>query len=346
MKVVFLYSRIVSYVEGMLKGIERIEKTTQISVIHWDHNKKLPHKLDPNTNIKYYSRSSFDNNSIFDFLVKEEPELIYISGWMDSGYITATKKYKKINKVVKVVAGIDDQWNNTIRQNLGSIYYKLFYKSLFEYIWVAGSPQYHYARKLGYEDSAIIYNLYSADTSIFNKITSFSKRFVFLGRFSIEKGILQLIEEYESLDNKIKEEWPLILIGHGPLLNEIESLKTKYIKVLPFMQSEVLLEELNKGGIFCLPSTKEMWGVVIHELALIGYPLLLSNKCGAASKFLINGFNGFSFDTNKKGDMKRRFEQIVKLSPEEINNFAIRSHELGKSITVDITVASLMSIIK
>ena len=48
----------------------------------------------------------------------------------------------------------------------------------------------------------------------------------------------------------------------------------------------------------------EHWGVVVHEAAAAGLPLLLSNTTYAGTHFLVEGINGYSFDENNYKDLK------------------------------------------
>jgi glycosyltransferase involved in cell wall biosynthesis len=44
-----------------------------------------------------------------------------------------------------------------------------------------------------------------------------------------------------------------------------------------------------------LPSWVDHWGVVIHEAACAGLPILASRTCAAAAHLVRDGYNGFTF---------------------------------------------------
>lgn len=344
MNIVFLYSRYAVYLEGTLRALIDSTEDVHIDVVYWDQSRLLPFIVGEVENISFHRRSCLSVIELHDLLVRTRPDILYISGWMDRGYILAAMKYKRKYTNVRIVVGIDDQWHNSIRQCLGILVFKLKFSKLFDYMWVSGKPQYHYARRMGYENERIISNLYSANTYLFRDRALFSRRIVFLGRFAPEKGILNLLTEYDKLPNNTKQEWPLILIGDGPLKEEIITRESKYVTIIPFLQSSKLLDELKKGGVFCLPSIREPWGVVVHELAILGYPLLLSSECGANTEFLLNGYNGFSFNPTKKDSILNALLRITSLSQDELELFSTRSHLLGQRISSEITAASLLSI--
>ncbi len=345
-KVVILYSTLVHFVTGMIRAMKQCGKVIDIDVVSWDKKNinSTQYVIEEVAGVRFHARSSMTDETLLSLLHSKNPDIIYISGWVDKGYLWAVRRYRAKGNIFQVVCGIDDQWKGTLRQRLGQIYFRLFYRNIFDFMWVSGKPQYHYAQRFGYNHERIISNLLSADTAVFNKKSNVTKRFIFVGRFVPVKGIDLLLDAYDSLPEEIKSEWPLVLIGDGGLRKEIEKRKSKYTMVKPFLQPMALLEELMHGGVACVPSNKEQWGVVIHEMALLGYPLILSSACGAATEFLISEYNGFLFRRGDVGSLRDALLRISSLSSEELDAFSLRSHLLGQRITSDITARSLLSV--
>jgi glycosyltransferase involved in cell wall biosynthesis len=344
--IVFFHSRVAGYLIGFFEALIKANPLVHINVVHWDHNIELPFDLSPKDRIQYHSRASFDSDSLFTFLENTNPQILTVSGWMDKGYLKAARKFKKKNKTIKIVCGLDDSWRGTPRQIVGVFIYKILFRNLFEYVWTSGKPQYAYATVWGYPKEKIIQHFASADIRFFNKKVEFSKRIIYLGRFSPEKGLSNFLEVYDQLSEEIKSEWPLVLIGDGPLKNEIIKMKSKNVVILPFMEKQQLLDELNKGGVFCLPSFAEQWGVVVHELAILGYPMLLTSICGANTEFLIEGYNGYSFNPRDKSTMNNALSKITSLSNENLEIFSERSHLLGTRINTEIAAFSMLAILQ
>ena len=115
--------------------------------------------------------------------------------------------------------------------------------------------------------------------------------------------------------------------------------------VKPFLQPAALQSELQKGGVGCLTSHKDQWGVVIHEFALMGFPLLLSSGCGAATEFLIPGHNGFMFKSGDKNSLYQALINFTELSLDELQRFSEASTKLGERINPEISASSLLSAI-
>ena len=346
-RIVFLYTVVVHYVVAVLRALKNINPNIQIILVYYDKrgSSKVQYEIPKVNGVLFLARSRFNKSALYDLLITEDPTIIYISGWVDKDYLWAVKRFKSDKKKTIVITGIDDQWFGTLRQHLGIIYYKLFYKKIFDFFWVAGKPQYHYAQRFGLQNNRIITNLLSADDEIFSEKSVRTKRFVFLGRFVEVKGIDILLTAYNQLADETRKNWPLVLIGDGPLREYIESHTNQYIQLVPFLQPKELKVELSKGGVLCLPSRKDAWGLVVHELALIGYPLILSSACGAATEFLISGYNGFLFQSNSIDSLRKSLMLMTTLSDEDLELFSKRSSLLGSRINPEISAHSLLSVL-
>lgn len=330
---------------GTFQSLTRQVKDLQLDVVYWDARRNTPFRIEETESASFHARSSFTTETLYDFLVQKQPDILYVSGWMDRGYTMASIRYKRKFPDVKVVAGIDDQWKGTVRQHLGSLLFRFKLKRFIDYFWVTGMPQYHYARRMGYGPEEIIPYLYSANTHLFQSGSGLAKRIVFLGRYHPVKGISLLLKAYARIEANLRREWPLILIGDGPLRQEIEQAAVEGVELRPFMQPPELVPELAKGGVFCLPSTKEAWGVVIHEMAILGYPMVLSSACGAASEFLVPNYNGYRFRSGDEDDLHRSLRKMISLDDAQRHLFGERSRQLGSRITSDLTAHSLLSIL-
>ena len=67
--------------------------------------------------------------------------------------------------------------------------------------------------------------------------------------------------------------------------------------------------------------------------------------CGAASEFLINGYNGYMFENGSVVSLRNSLSNIIALSNENLNLFSSRSRKLGVRINSEISAYSLLSIL-
>jgi glycosyltransferase involved in cell wall biosynthesis len=343
--IVFLWAEVNGYLEAVMHSLAN-DFNSRINVVHWDSRSKnsTQHLVGAESLLTFHARSSTSDDLILKILYSEEPDMIVVSGWMDKGYIKACREYKKQNQKTRIIACIDDLWVGSVRQLLGLLYYRLFYKSLFDLMWVSGQPQFSFAQRFGYDIESIIPNLYSADTNLYCNKAGLAKRFIFVGRFVQVKALNLLVDAYCMLPDKSQKEWPLILVGDGDEKKAILNRNNPNIKIFPFMQPEELRIELLKGGVGCLPSHKDQWGVVLHEYALMGLPILASTGCGATTEFLISGFNGYLFRKSDIKSLYRAMTYFTSLSEQDISRLSENSIKLGKRITSEISAASLLSV--
>lgn len=346
-KIVYLYAEIMSYNVAVFKEYVT-HHNAEVHVVHWDIQKKTPYVAPVIEGVSYYGKSQFDKKTLPEFVNNLQPDIIFTSGWMDKLYIRTCKNLRK--KQIPVVAVSDTQYYNTVRQNLGLLYFKLFYKKAFTHLWVAGAYQYEYAKMLGYKNSEIIFNFLSADLSIFNSIykntieyktAKYPHQFLFAGRFAHEKGLDLLLEAWSSIKNK--KDWTLALVGSGPLREHLAI--SDDIIIHDFVQPEHFQELVAQSGCFVLPSRMEPWALVLHEFSAAGMPIVTSDACGAAPTFLVSGYNGYAFQSGTLKALQDSMQFIIDKSDDELVLFSKRSHKLGQRIDPETIAANSLSIL-
>lgn len=347
-RLVFLYSRIPPYLTAQLRALIETGRVGAVDVVHWDRgeNRGNHYALESIKGVSYHPRSNFDLNGLHALLQRTRPDLIYVSGWMDRDYLKALRRYRRA-VTVPVVAGIDDQWHGGFRQHVGSLVAKLLLPKVIDVMWVAGAPQRVYAQRFGYTDSRVIPYLLSADIDRFGTAhVGLRRRFLFLGRFDSVKGLDILISAYEQLPRALRAQWPLELIGDGPLRPQLETRAAfSGIRLHPYVQPQGLPALLADGGVAVFPSRHEQWGVAIHELAAAGFPLILSDACGAGTEFLIHGHNGLRCQTGDVEKLTSAMRYIAELDGETRLHWAERSRQLAGRITPALSAASFLSLV-
>ena len=89
------------------------------------------------------------------------------------------------------------------------------------------------------------------------------------------------------------------------------------------------------GGVFVLPSRFEPWGVIVHEMAAAGFPLLLSDEVGAAEAFLTINENGFNFEANNIQSCQGALEKMASKSNLELKEMGHKSYASSNSISTE-----------
>lgn len=346
MKILYLHSEVMGYTVATLRELVNTFGA-ELHVVYRDKETLTPYIPDRQQNFHLYRRSEHDAASLKTLAESLNPDLVVVSGWIDRAYLATAKMLRKTG--VAVVTGCDNQWKGTFKQRVATIV-RPYVNTHFSHIWVAGAQQYEFARRLGYSQNQIIFNMYSADTQLFNaaharcvaqKQVIYPKQFVFVGRLAEVKGLDVLLEAWKSIAEQ-RNGWTLKIVGNGPLRERLAVRSD--LELIDFLHPSRLTDIVSTAGCFLLPSNIEPWGVVLHEFAAAGLPIICSDVCGAASTFVVDGYNGFTFASGNSSALASQMLKIVASSPDELRQMSSRSHALGQRISTQTSAASLCAL--
>lgn len=335
-KILYLYSELAEYFVACIRHLEAHENV-EIHIVKWPVHSDAPFQFSFPDNVSVYDRERYSGAELLELAETIDPDLIFCCGWMDREYIRVCKVF---NDNIPVIGGMDNQWTGSAKQQIARMVSPFTIQRYFSHMFVAGSPQREYARKLGFADDKILEGYYSADVNLFNKIyeknrrkkrESFPHRFLYVGRYSEEKGVRDLWAAFIELQQERASDWELWCCGTGVLDNEKP--ERKDIQHFGFLQPSELAEVASRAGVFLLPSYVEPWGVVVHEFAAAGFPLICSDNVGAASKFLEHGQNGFLFSTGSRQQLKKMMGKIMDTPDDQLFDMGEQSVRLASAIT-------------
>jgi glycosyltransferase involved in cell wall biosynthesis len=347
LKIVVLYEELAWYFVNCL------------NVLAHDHNCSITvfcKKTNPNapflfkyvhSDIIIKDRSGFSETDLLQEVQNITPNVIFLGGWIYKPYLNVIKK----SGIKNCILGIDNQWNGSFKQILGSIYFKLNLKSYINTVFVPGISQFTFAKKLGFAEDKISTGAYCCDYEFFrnayeenkeSKQVSFPKRFLFVGRYVKEKGITQLWDAFTELQKETPTDWELWCLGAG----EILPVQHPKIKHFGFKQPGELGDIIKNTGVFVLPSLFEPWGVVVHEYATGGFPLLCSDKVGAIDTFLQDKKNGFIIASADKDAIKINLKKFIAMSQEELNLMSENSARTASLITPQLWAINFIKLYK
>lgn len=340
---VFLYTELAEYIMACLEALELAGH--KIDVVRWPVNNEAPFELRKLSRTTFYERAQFNDQSLTAWLNTLKPDVVICSGWMDQGYVKAVANIQF--QCAKVMA-FDNHWMGDLRQRLGAVYARVKYTRYFTHAWVPGAPQVPFARKLGFAKTHIATGFYCADTAAFSAFysmhperqTTLPERFIFIGRYVDFKGVFELWSAFSALRQDAPQ-WELLCIGTGDRFND--RLEMPNLHHIGFVQPANLPHFLEQAGVFVLPSHKEPWGVVVHELAAAGFPMICSDRVGAATTFVTENENGFIVPANNENALLAAMKKMTELSPEERARMGQRSHVLAQKITLEKWVQTALS---
>lgn len=213
----------------------------------------------------------------------QAPEVFFQSGW-------AYPAFNALGDEVRAGGGkvcllMDNNWCGDFRQFAGAAWYRIFQRRKFDAVFVPGKSGRRLARWYGVPDVQIWEGMYGADPEVFFSgppLSERPKRIIFVGQYVERKQCVQLAEAFASVADRLSG-WELEMYGSGPQQGMMSS--HPRIRVNGFIQPEKLGALYRSARIFALPSLSEAWGLVVHEAALSGCQLLLSEAIGARHDF-------------------------------------------------------------
>lgn len=344
MKILVLYEELALY---LIKGFNVLaeKNNCEILIISKKINSVAPFKFDTtHKNITIKEREDFSDEKLTSLCRDFKPDFVFLGGWVHKPYLKIVKSLRK-----KTVLAFDNQWNGSLRQILGCLYFKLSLKKFIEKAFVAGQKQADFAKRLGFQDKDITKGLYCCDYDLYASYAklktsanaSIPKRFLYVGRYAKEKNVENLWNAFIDMQKEKPNNWELWCLGKG----DIAPVNHPGIKHFGFRQPDELADIIANSGVFVLPSSFEPWGVVVHEYAAAGFPILCSDKVGAVDLFVRDNLNGFIFSTENSKQLKDKLNKFTEMPEAGLKAMAQKSAELASQLTPQIWAQKLMNII-
>lgn len=337
--IVFLYTELADYIKICLDRLA--EEDIEVHVFHYPVNPDAPFAFDfENSKCRFYLRTNFSNRKLQDRIEKIAPNAIVCSGWIDKDYVAICRS---LHKEIKTILALDNQLQKGLKARLALIRAKLLFKSAFHFAWVPGDPQSAYAQKLGFKKAEIQTGFYTVDVKKWNRLhwevsDEFPHRFVFVGRYVDFKGVTELWNAFMQIE---AGDWELYCAGHGPLFPGRK--QHEGIKHLGFVQPADLYKFVANGGVFVLPSHNEPWGVVVHEFAAAGYPLICTETVGAATAFLNPELNGVLVKPKSEKQLAEAMQSIVNTPDSHLYEMGKHSKKLADKINLELWINTALN---
>ncbi len=281
-------------------------------------------------------RSPSDLNLLHIKLEQFRPDLIVIAGWAVPEYRKAARRWK--SRAVRVMT-MDNCWRGSLSQRFGSIMSPFLVKTLADAIWVPGDRQAAFATRLRFDEDRILRGLYSCDYFAFSQVHEqrarlrlpLNRAFVFAGRLIEKKGITTLAAAYRRYRNSVRDPWPMLCLGRGPMVQVLA--EEPGITVEGFVQPAWLPAKLAGAACLVLPSTFEPWALVVHEAAAAGLAILASDAVGSVPHLVEHGENGFIFRPNDVQGLSHLMERLSLMSNDSLTAMSFASASLARQFT-------------
>ncbi len=314
-RVAILWQAFPSYISKCVETLAQ-QKNIQLLVYSWregafpnvfDHLRKYP-------NVRLLDKRTPER--VFDECIDFKPHLAAMTITRRalsrrSFFARIASAWRKSGTLV--IATCDHYWRGDWRDYANFLVAKLGWFSPYEAILVPGTLGKIYAKKIGFTEQVIFEGMYTCDRDIFQPIglrrhaekatPDWPRVFLFVGQFIRRKGLDILLKAYQRYRQQASRPWELWVIGKGEMENDIG--KMQGVRNLGQKSSSQIAEIMLQSGCLVIPSRVDHWGVVIHEAASAGLPILASSMCGAAVELVRSGFNGYVFSVNDETSLSR-----------------------------------------
>ncbi len=151
--------------------------------------------------------------------------------------------------------------------------------------------------------------------------------YLFIGRLTVDKGVLEFLEAAEGLPGK-----KFKVAGTGPLRKTVEQLaaKNENVEYLGYVTEEEKIELLRKARLLIVPSRAETFGLVYIEAMASGTPVIGSMESREIG-ILKDDFNGWTVKFGDSAELKRKVLETEHLELERYSKNA-RESSLNYSI--------------
>lgn len=226
------------------------------------------------------------------------PSIFVQSGWSYPAFSTLGREVKANGG--RVIGLSDANWRGDFRQTaLGPLGFRALHRNHFDAMIVPGEQGTQLMTYFGMPADKVRTGMYGADPTLFNggkPLAIRSKTFLYVGQFISRKDVLGLTNAFLSF-LQTHPDWSLHMCGSGEQHNDLP--KHPNITVEGFVQPEQLAERYRTARFFILPSRIEAWGLVVHEAALCGCALALSDAIGSGND-LANAVNALRFQAGNE----------------------------------------------
>jgi glycosyltransferase involved in cell wall biosynthesis len=270
------------------------------------------------------------------------PDVIIMWSWDGKGYRAVMKKFR--GRALRVIFN-SNFWHGTKKQYAGLLASRFYVLPLFDAVWVPGERSELFARRIGFAGKQVIRGANSADTDLFERgpreqaEIAGRKRFLFTGRLIWHKAPVLLAEAYAEYRTLVEDSWELVVAGDGPERGHFQD--KEGIDWRGFVQPDDLVDLMHECSGFILPSHIEWYGVVVHEAATAGLPLICSDGVGAVPHLLQDGFNGWAVAADDKDELVQAMVRMSSMSPERLKAMSDGSRALASRITPKIWAQNL-----
>lgn len=140
---------------------------------------------------------------------------------------------------------------------------------------------------------------------------------LFVGQLISRKGINTLLDAFRKVqDMHGMKETGLIIAGDGMKREQYQqyclTCNIKNVFFVGYKQQEEIIDYFLVSDIFVLPSSNEVWGLVVNEAMACELPIVCSQKAGVTSDLIIDGYNGYVYDPSDVDSLANSLAKLIR----------------------------------
>jgi glycosyltransferase involved in cell wall biosynthesis len=262
------------------------------------------------------------------------PDVVFMMSWHGKGYRKVMQDQR--GKAVRVLY-TENVWHASPKQWLGRLTHRLYVDPLYDCAFVPSDRAEWFARRLGFAPDRVIRGALSGDVDLFERGArsgeelAARRRFLFSGRLVEHKRPDVLAAAYQRYREAVADPWDLVVAGEGPLAPVFDGIPG--VATRGFVQPADLSEEMHRASSFILQSQIDYYGVVVHEAATAGLPLIVSEGVGAAPGLLQDGCNGWTVAPGSVASLTDAMVRMSSVGPARLEAMSEGSRSLARRLS-------------
>jgi glycosyltransferase involved in cell wall biosynthesis len=271
-----------------------------------------------------------DTAGVDEALRTFQPHVLLVASWHIGPYRKVARRLR--GRTLRILA-ISNQWLATPKQRAGVLVAPLVIRPTYDAALVCDERQAVFAERLGFPAERLLWGMNTCDHPLYSGIAARRgdalppKAFLFVGRLVEAKAVDVLAAAYTRYRDLVRHPWPLLVAGIGPLDHLLQG--QQGVEMLGFVQPDQLPVVFERAGCLVLPSRYEPWGVVIHEAAAAGIPVICSRACGASTRLVLDGYNGVVVSPGREEALATGLVRIHDASDDERRAMGVASETLA-----------------
>lgn len=278
----------------------------------------------------------------YDFLKSNSFDCILIQGYTYGFAVQIRQLRSRLKNRLIFQGELTDRRRPFALEIIHRTYLSWFYKEIHHFGVIGENARRHLIQH-GISESQMTFCPYSVDTDLFEKQrTQFSREksrrdlnlaptdfvIIFSGKFIPRKNPLLLLQAIAKLK---RDDIKCILMGEGPMNQEIQSFAHRYLPHQLIFQGFVNQSQLGKfyqaADLAVLPSKFETWGLAVNEAMQFGLPVIVSDGVGSRFDLVKPGVTGYVFPEGDVNALALYIEKLVN-QPMQVKQMGIHARNL------------------